>query len=72
MTANAALPPLKSVGRQLHTAHSPNYTVAILLAVALASVKIIVDISLRGQFASCSLYPAFEVGGLRKSFHLLS
>ena len=25
----AALPPLKSVGRQLHSAHSPNYTVAI-------------------------------------------
>ena len=29
MTASAALPPLKSVGRQLHTANSPSYTVDI-------------------------------------------
>ena len=29
MTGYAALPPLKSVGRQLHTAHLPNYTVDI-------------------------------------------
>ncbi|MBU2722691.1 hypothetical protein HF568_05605 [Acidithiobacillus ferridurans] len=28
-SAYAALPPLKSVGRQLHIVHSPNYTVDI-------------------------------------------